>query len=122
MIKETALICIICPLACHIVVTADDAGNILNVTNHQCKEGREYAVAEFRFPARILTTTLMTAGASRPLLPVRSCKPIPKTRLMEVMYSLSKITIKPPIKMAQVIIPNIVGTGVDMVSTDELFE
>jgi CxxC motif-containing protein len=120
MIKETTLICIICPLACHIVVTADDSGNILNVANHQCKEGREYVVAEYRFPARILTTTLLTAGASRPLLPVRSSKPIPKTRLMEVMYSLSKIRIKPPIKMAQVIVSNITDTGVDMVSTDEL--
>jgi CxxC motif-containing protein len=122
MVKETELICIICPLACHIVVSTDDAGNILNVTNHQCKEGREYAVAEFRFPARVLTTTLLTAGASYPLLPVRSSKPIPKTRLMEVMHLLSKVTVKPPIKMAQVIVPNIAGTGVDMVSTDELFE
>jgi CxxC motif-containing protein len=120
MKKETALICIMCPLACHIVVTGGDSGNILNVANHQCKEGREYAVAEYRFPARILTTTLLTAGASRPLLPVRSSKPIPKTRLMEVMYSLSKIRIKPPIKMAQVIVSNITDTGVDMVSTDEL--
>jgi CxxC motif-containing protein len=39
---------------------------------------------------------------------------------MEVMYSLSKIRIKPPVKMAQVIVPNIADTGVDMVSTDEL--
>jgi CxxC motif-containing protein len=41
---------------------------------------------------------------------------------MEVMHLLSKVTVKPPIKMAQVIVPNIAGTGVDMVSTDELFE
>jgi CxxC motif-containing protein len=120
MVKETELICIMCPLACHVVVTVDDTGNILDVANHQCKEGREYAVAEYRFPARVLTTVILTAAASRHLLPVRSNKPIPKTRLMEVMHSLSKIRIKPPVKMAQVIVSNIAGTGVDMISTDEL--
>jgi CxxC motif-containing protein len=120
MAKETELICIMCPLACHVMVTVDDAGNILNVANHQCKEGKEYAVAEYRFPARVLTTTILTAGASRHLLPVRSSKPIPKIRLMEVMYSLNKIRIKPPVKIGQVIVHNIAGTGVDMVSTDEL--
>ena len=120
MVKETELICIMCPLACCVVVTADDSGNILDVANHQCKEGREYAVAEYRFPARVLTTVILTAAASRHLLPVRSNKPIPKTRLMEVMYSLSEIRIKPPVKMAQVIVSNIAGTGVDMISTDEL--
>jgi CxxC motif-containing protein len=120
MVKETELICIICPLACHVVVSADDSGNILDVAHHQCKEGREYAMAEYRFPARVLTTTLLTAGASRPLLPIRSSQPIPKTRLREVMVSLSEMRIKPPVKMGQVVVGNIAGTGADMVSTDEL--
>ena len=122
MAKETELICIMCPLACRVLVSADDDGHILDVVHHQCKEGREYAIAEYRFPARVLTTTLLTAGALRPLLPVRSSKPIPKTRLMEVMYSLSKIRIESPVKMGQVIVPNIAGTGADMISTDELLE
>jgi CxxC motif-containing protein len=120
MAKDTELICITCPLACHVVVTADNAGNILGVANHQCKEGKKYAIAEYRFPTRVLTTTLLTEGASRLLLPVRSSKAIPKTRLMEVMSSLSHVRIRPPVKMAQVVVPNIAGTGVDMVSTDEL--
>ena len=120
MAKETELICIMCPLACRVLVSADDDGHILDVVHHQCKEGREYAIAEYRFPARVLTTVILTAAASRHLLPVRSNKPIPKTRLMEVMHSLSKIRIKPPVKMAQVIVSNIAGTGVDMISTDEL--
>ena len=122
MPEETEIICIMCPLACLVVVTVDDAGNILGVVNHQCKEGKKYAMAEYKLPARVLTTTILTAVASHPLLLVRSSKTIPKTRLMEVMCSLSKIRIKPPVKMAQVIVPNIASTGVDMVSTDELLE
>jgi CxxC motif-containing protein len=118
--KKTELICIMCPLACHVVVSADGEGNILEVAHHQCKEGKKYAVAEYRFPARVLTTTLLTEGSSRPLLPVRSSKAIPKMRLMEVMSSLGKVRIRPPVKMAQVVVQNIAATDVDIVSTDEL--
>ena len=122
MAKETEIVCIMCPLACRVLVTADDAGNILDVAHYECKEGREYAIVEYKFPARVLTTTLLTAAASRRLLPVRSSQPIPKTKLMGVMYSLGKIRIGPPVKMGQVVVPNINGTGADMISTDELLD
>jgi CxxC motif-containing protein len=122
MAKETELICIMCPLACRVTVTIDDEDNVTGVTNHLCKEGEKYAIAEYKFPGRVLTTTLLTDDAAQPLLPTRSNKPIPKTRLMDVMYSLSEIRVKPPVKMAQVVVPNVAGTGVDMVSTDELPE
>jgi CxxC motif-containing protein len=120
MAKETEIICIMCPLACRVTVVLDDKGNVTDVTNNLCKEGEKYAIAECKFPGRILTTTILTEGSSRKLLPARTKEPIPKERLMEVMHSLSETKVKPPVKMAQVIVPNIVGTGVDMVSTDEL--
>jgi len=122
MAKETELICIMCPLACRVTVTIDDEGNVTGVTNNLCKEGEKYAIAEYKFPGRVLTTTLLTTGASQPLLPTRSSKPIPKTQLMDAMYSLGKIRVKPPVKMAQVVAPDVAGTGVDMVSTDALPE
>jgi CxxC motif-containing protein len=122
MAKETELICIMCPLACRVTVTIDDEGNVTGVTNNLCKEGEKYAIAEYKFPGRVLTTTLLTTGASQPLLPARSSKPIPKTRLVDAMYSLSKIRVKPPVKMAQVVASDVAGTGVDMISTDALPE
>lgn len=117
---KTIIICIMCPLACHVVVTGNDAGNILGVANHRCEEGRKYAIAEYRLPARVLTTTILTEAASQPLLPVRSSKAIPKTRLMEVMHFLSKIRVKHPVEMGQEIVPDILGTGADIVATGTL--
>jgi CxxC motif-containing protein len=122
MAQETELICIMCPLACRVTVTIDDEGNVTGVTNNLCKEGEKYAIAEYKFPGRVLTTTLLTTSAAQPLLPTRSNKPIPKTRLMDAMHSLSNIRVKPPVKMAQVVAPDVAGTGVDMVSTDALPE
>ena len=120
MTKEMEIICIMCPLACPVKVTVDDRGNALDVANNQCKEGKSYAVAECKFPGRVLTATVIAEGSHRALLPVRSNKPIPKERLMECMKSLSKTRVKPPIKMGQVIVADILGTGADLIATDEL--
>jgi CxxC motif-containing protein len=120
MAKETRVICIMCPLACLVTVTTDDEGNIVGTADCQCKRGEEYAIAECKFPGRVLTTTVLTEGSSRRLLPVRTAKPVPKDRLMEVMYSLSRTMVKPPIRMGQIIASDINKTGVDVVATDEL--
>ena len=120
MAKETKIICIMCPLACRVTVTISDAGNIIGVANHLCKQGEKYAISECKFAGRILTTTVLTEGSPHKLLPVRTGKPVPKARLMEVMYSLSQIKVKQPIKIGQVIVSDIKQTGADVVSTDEL--
>jgi CxxC motif-containing protein len=36
------------------------------------------------------------------------------------MKSLANTKVKPPVKMGQVIVANILGTGADLVATDEL--
>jgi CxxC motif-containing protein len=120
MPKEQTVICISCPLACTITVTLDDRGDVLGVANNLCKEGKKYAIAECKFPGRILTTTILTENSSRRLLPVRTNKPVPKERLMECMKSLSKTRVRPPVKLGQIVISNIIGTGADFIATDEL--
>jgi CxxC motif-containing protein len=120
MPKEQTVICISCPLACTITVTLDDQGEVLGVANNLCQEGEKYAIAECKFPGRVLTTTVLTEGSSRRLLPARTNKPVPRERLMDIMKSLSQTRVKPPVKMGQIIIPNIMGTGADLMATDEL--
>jgi CxxC motif-containing protein len=120
MVKETKIICIMCPLACQVTVTVDDKGNIRSVTGNSCEQGEKYVIAECQFPGRILTTTLLTEGSSQKLLPVRTNKPVLRARLMNVMYSLSQIRVKPPVKMGQIIVSDINKLGVDVVSEDEL--
>jgi CxxC motif-containing protein len=120
MAKETKIICIMCPLACQVMMSMDDKGNITSVINYLCKQGEKYAIAECKFPGRILTTTVLTEGSSHKLLPVKTDKPVPRASLMEVMYSLSQTKVKPPIKMGQIIVSNIKKLGVDVISTDEL--
>jgi CxxC motif-containing protein len=120
MTKESEVICIMCPLACRIAVNIDAAGNILNVANNQCKRGEEFAIGEVKFPGRILTTTIITENSVHNLLPAKTDKPISKNLLMECMCYLSQVVVKPPVKAGQIIVNNILNTGADLVSTDDL--
>ena len=120
MPKEQGIICVMCPLGCLMTVTIDDKDDVSGVANNLCKEGEKYAIAECKFPGRILTTTVLTEGSQQKLLPAKSNQPIPKERLMDAVRSLSGIKVKPPIKMGQIIVPDIIGTGADLIAGDEL--
>ena len=110
------IICTVCPRGCHIEVEGE--GDVItSVTGHTCKRGLEYASAEFAHPVRILTTTVKIAGIQNDLLPVRSVKPIPKEKLFDCMEVIRNTQVHTPIVRYDVIIPNICGTGIDIVAT-----
>jgi CxxC motif-containing protein len=120
MEKKHEIICIRCPQGCRAELNVDDEGNVLSVVNVDCKEGEEYAIAEYTSPVRVLTATVLSEGSPKKLLPVKTSKPIHKTRLIDCMHYISKIKVGPPIKMGQIIVPNILNLGANLVSTDEL--
>ena len=120
MPEKQEIICIICPSACVVTITLDNDGNVSGVANNLCKEGKKYAIAECKFPGRTLTTTIPTEGSTRKLLPVRTNRPVPKGQIMDCMHYISKIKVKPPVKMGQVVVPDIAATGVDLVASDDL--
>jgi CxxC motif-containing protein len=116
---EQGLICIGCPLGCHVTLKVSAKGEIETLTGNKCKEGKEYIIAEFQAPVRIFTATLQTEGG-RSLLPVRTDKPVHKSQLKELMRALAKVRVDPPVKTGQVIIHNIFGTGANLVATGNL--
>ena len=113
---EKEIICTVCPRGCHIRVTGEGE-NVRTVEGYSCKRGLEYATAEFAHPVRILTTTVGIAGDEHELLPVRSSAPVPKDKLFECMEAIRGVRVKLPVKQYDVIVPNICGTGVDIVAT-----
>ena len=113
---EKEIICTVCPRGCHIRV-AGEGENVKSVEGYSCKRGLEYAMAEFAHPVRILTTTVGITGDEHELLPVRSSAPLPKDRLFECMEVIRGVRVKLPVKRYDVIVPDICGTGVDIVAT-----
>jgi CxxC motif-containing protein len=44
-----------------------------------------------------------------------------KSRLKESTLTLVRVKAKPPVRVGQVILPNLLNSGVDVVATDDLF-
>ena len=118
---EKLIICTVCPQGCRITVTGEGE-NITSVTGFTCPRGEAYARQEFVCPLRILTGSVLAENATEPLLPVRSAGRIPRDRIPECMCELRKIRVKAPAKVHDVVVKNILGTGVDIVACAELME
>ena len=87
------LICIVCPKGCHLQVDED---NGYAVTGNSCPRGAEYGKTELLHPTRVLTSTVRVDGGLHRRLPVKTTAPV---------------------TVGQVVIANLLGTGVDVVAT-----
>jgi CxxC motif-containing protein len=119
MKKKHDFVCINCPLSCSLELTEED-GEVLEVSGADCKVGVKYAEEEFRDPRRMVSTTVKVAGGVLPLIPVASSSPIPKRLIREAVKVLADVVVEAPITDGQVIYRDILGTGVDIVSSRPL--
>ena len=109
------LICITCPRGCHLSV--DDN---LNVTGNMCPRGAMYAKAELTHPTRMVTSSVNVISEIESRLPVKTKEPIPKELIFKVMEEIMKVSVKAPIKIGDVVIKDVLGTGVDIVATKNI--
>lgn len=109
------VICVICPRGCRITVVGEGK-DVASVEGNMCSRGHEYASSEFVNPCRTLTTSVVLKGAGRKMLPIRSNKTVPKGLMLDCMKEVKKVTVAAPVAMHQVIIKDILGTGIDMVA------
>lgn len=109
------LICITCPIGCRL--TIDRKGDRMIVEGNQCKRGITYAEDELTNPTRMIPTTVKIEGSHLRRLPVRTASPVPKGLIFACMHEINKVIICAPIKMGDVVLENILETGVDIIAT-----
>ncbi|GAA0121023.1 MAG: DUF1667 domain-containing protein [Clostridium argentinense] len=112
MIKE--LICIVCPRGCHLEIDVD---NGYKVSGNSCPRGIEYGVKELTSPTRVVTSTVKIKGGIHNRLPVKTNGAIPKELNFECMKLLDDVEVSSPVKVGDVIIENVLGTGIDLIAT-----
>ncbi len=112
--EQKKLTCIVCPLGCQITAELD-GDKIENLTGATCKRGQAYARAELTDPRRTLTTTMRVDGAG--LVPVKSSAALPKALLLNSMGVINAAQVKAPVEPGDILIHDILGTGVDIVAT-----
>lgn len=117
------MVCIVCPLGCKLKVIKDDTTDTgYVVEGNKCFRGADYGVKELTNPTRVLTTTVIIFDAPLKRLPVRTSGAIPKHLIQQAMELINKVEVKAPIKVGQVIIKNILGTGVDVVASRSMYQ
>ncbi len=112
---EKELVCIVCPIGCRLKITGEN-GNI-EVTGNQCKRGISYARDEITNPTRMICSTVRIRGGIHKVLPVKTDKAIPEKYKFEVIRLINKIELTSPVRMGDVIIADVFGTGVNIVAT-----
>lgn len=115
------IVCIVCPMGCRLTLVADDqAPRGYSVMGNQCKRGVEYAIEELNDPKRQLTTTVRISGGSLNRLPVRSDQPLPKALIEACMSIIDTVQTHAPVRMGQVIIENLLETGVNIIASRDM--
>lgn len=117
--------CTTCPSECLLTVEAerDASGNVAevrSVTGNNCPRGDKFAHQELTCPMRVLTTTVAVSGGDEALLPVRTAEAIPLALHAQAMALIRGIVVEAPIRMGDVILPNLLDTNIDLVASMDI--
>ena len=113
--KTIELTCIGCPLGCPLTVSLK-GNEITDVKGNTCPKGEAYAKKEVTNPTRIVTSTVRVSGGSCPMVNVKTASDIPKDKIFECVEALKDIIVPAPVKIGDVILKDVAGTGVDVIA------
>lgn len=110
------LTCIGCPLGCNLNVEMIGT-EVIEVTGYSCKRGKEYAKKEVTNPTRIVTSLVRVKDGNMAVVSVKTENDVPKYKIEECIKALKDLEIDAPIKIGDVLVKNVAGTGVNIVAT-----
>ncbi|MBQ8619270.1 MAG: DUF1667 domain-containing protein [Clostridia bacterium] len=114
--KTVNLICIGCPLGCPLTVEME-GNEVKSVSGNTCPRGDAYARKELTNPTRIVTSTVRVAGGKLAMVSVKTQSDIPKAKIFECVKALKDVEVTAPVKIGDVIVENVAGTGVNVIAT-----
>ena len=112
-----SIICTVCPIGCltTVVIEGDEVKEIRGAF---CKRGLDFIRQEAICPVRVLFTVVPIEGSSTiGVLPVRSDRPIPKNLLDQSLKALSKIRVKVPVNVGDIIVDDLLGKNFNIISS-----
>ena len=113
------LTCIGCPLGCSLSVQIENE-QVVSVSGNTCPRGDAYARKEVTNPTRIVTSTVRIAGANGGMVSCKTQEDIPKNMIFDVVNALKDVEVNPPVRIGDVLVENVAGTGVNVVATKNM--
>ena len=111
--------CIRCPLGCNVRATLED-GKITEITGNTCPRGADYVTKELTDPRRIVTSLVRVSGGELPVVSVKTAADIPKGDMQRCVQELKAVEVKAPVRIGDVVLANVCGSGVDVVATSNV--
>ena len=108
------LTCIVCPKGCPMKVTLEGK-EIVNIEGFTCPRGKQYAIDECTHPMRTVTSTARTSNGG--VVAVKTDRTIPKELMFDCMKEINKAVATLPVRIGDVLIENLLGTGANVVIT-----
>lgn len=113
--------CTTCPSECALTIETrideNEVEHVLSVQGNRCARGRKFAEQEIIRPMRILATTIVVREGDEKLLPVRTARPIPRDLHLSAMRDIRHASVTAPVHMGDVVMSDLLGTGVDLVAS-----
>jgi CxxC motif-containing protein len=110
------LTCILCPVGCELEVRKREAGE-LDVRENQCDKGIPFAVEEILHPKRNLATSVPVRGTASRMVSVRLSGPVPREMIFPILAEIARLRPEAPVRRGQVLVADVLGTGVDVIAT-----
>lgn len=111
--------CIVCPNGCTLEAEYQDS-TVLAVRGGLCPKGADYATQELTDPRRTIASSVRVTGGTLPLVSVRLTRPVPKARIFDVMQAVRALSVAAPVRIGQVLIPDVLGLGSDLIATKNI--
>ncbi|MGM9961280.1 MAG: DUF1667 domain-containing protein [Allobaculum sp.] len=113
------LICINCPMGCHLSVSIEE-GKAVKVTGNTCPKGHAYGISEVTHPLRMVTTIVPVNHGIIPMVSCKTTEAVEKEKVFEVIAALKNVQVEAPVKIGDILIRNVADTSVDVVATKEV--
>ena len=109
--------CKVCPVGCNLKIIKDETlSSKYSVEGNRCNRGKEYGINEVLEPSRVLTSRVLLSNGPMGRLPVKTNGVIPENLVDECMEIIKVTEVSAPVEKGDIIIENILGTGVDVVA------
>lgn len=109
--------CKVCPVGCDLIIIKDESQpSSYIVEGNQCGRGEDYGIKEVLEPSRIITSRVLLDNGPMSRLPVKTSDIIPHELVDKCMEIIKETRISAPVNKGDIIIENILETGVDLIA------
>ena len=98
-----------------VIFTQTENKKFISVEGHTCKRGAVYAETECTAPTRVVTSTVCVEGGG--VVPVKTNGAIPKELMFECVKLINASCVSADAPIGTVVIADLLGTGIDVITT-----